>query len=75
MATSFILPFVMGVCEASGINIMNGAFGTIAFIACLPILTISILGLIYKMISNYQKQKEKPKTKTPVVIVEFDYGE
>lgn len=75
MATSFILPFVMGICEASGINIMNGAFGTIAFIACLPILTISILGLIYKIISNYQKQKEQPKTKTPVVIVEFDYGD
>jgi hypothetical protein len=75
MATSFILPFVMGICEAKGLNIMSGAFGTIAFIACLPILTISILGLIYKIISNYQKQKEKPKTKAPVVIVEFDYGE
>ncbi len=75
MATSFILPFVMGVCEASGINIMNGAFGTIALIACLPILTISILGVVYKIISDYQKQKEKPKQKTPVVIVEFDYGE
>lgn len=75
MATSFILPFVMGICEAKGLNIMSGAFGTIAFIACLPILTISILGLIYKIISNYQKQKEKPKTKAPIVIVEFDYGD
>ncbi len=75
MATSFILPFVMGICEAKGLNIMSGAFGTIAFIACLPILTISILGLVYKIISDYQKQKEKPRTKTPVVIVEFDYGD
>ena len=75
MATSFILPFIMGICEAKGLNIMSGAFGTIAFIACLPILTISVLGLIYKIISNYQKQKEKPKTKAPIVIVEFDYGD
>lgn len=75
MATSFILPFVMGICQAKGLNIMSGAFGTIAFIACLPILTISVLGLIYKIISNYQKQKEKPKTKSPIVIVEFDYGD
>lgn len=75
MATSFILPFVMGICEAKGLNIMSGAFGTIAFIACLPILTISVLGLIYRIISNYQKQKDKPKMKTPVVIVEFDCGD
>ena len=75
MATSFILPFVMGVCVAKDINIMNGAFGTIALIACLPILAISILGLIYKLITHYQKAKDKPKINRPVEIIEFEYGE
>ncbi len=75
MATSFILPFVMGVCVAKDINIMNGAFGTIALIACLPILAISILGLIYRLITHYQKAKDKPKSNRPVEIIEFEYGE
>lgn len=75
MATGFILPFVMGICEASGVNIMVGAFGTIAFIACLPILSILFLGLIYRIITHYQKAKEKPKQSKPVEIIEFDLGE
>lgn len=75
MATSFILPFVMGICVAKDINIMTGSFGTIALIACLPILSISILGLAYKLITHYQKAKQKPKTNKPVEIIEFEYGE
>ena len=54
---------------------MVGAFGTVALIACLPILAISILGVIYRVISQYQIAKEKPKTKKSVEIIEFDYGD
>ncbi len=75
MSTSFILPFIMGVCVANNTNIMVGAFGTVALIACLPILAISILGVIYRVISQYQIAKEKPKTKKAVEIIEFDYGD
>lgn len=75
MATSFILPFVMGVAEANGINVMVGAFGTVAFIASLPILIILIIGLIYNYISHKKSVKEKAKVKKPVEIVEFDLGE
>ena len=75
MATSFILPFVMGICAANDISIMTGSFGTIALIACLPILAISILGLIYKLITHYQKSKDKPKINRPIEIIEFEYGE
>ena len=75
MSTSFILPFVMGICAAKDINVMTGSFGTIALIACLPILAISILGLIYRLITHYQKAKEKPKAKKPIEIIEFEFGD
>ena len=75
MSTSFILPFVMGICVAKDINVMTGSFGTIALIACLPILAISILGLIYRLITHYQKAKEKPKAKKPIEIIEFEFGD
>lgn len=75
MATSFILPFAMGICVAKDVNILNGAFGTISLIACIPILCILILGLIFKLVSYKQKKKEQPKKKTSTVIVDFDWGE
>ena len=75
MATSFILPFAMGLCVAKDIDILNGAFGTISIIACIPILCILILGLVYRYVSYKQAKKQQPKKKTKVVIVDFDWGE
>ena len=75
MATSFIMPFVMGICEACGTNILTGAFGTVSLIATLPILSILIVGSIYKIITNYQKAKQRPRNVAPCEIIEFDFGD
>lgn len=48
MATTFILPFAIGACEAMGGNIMTDAFGIVAMIAMTPLITIQVLGLIGK---------------------------
>ena len=48
MATTFILPFAIGACEALGGNIMTDAFGIVAMIAMTPLITIQVLGLIGK---------------------------
>ncbi|WP_306487976.1 DUF1538 domain-containing protein [Agathobaculum sp.] len=48
MTTTFLLPFAMGACEALGGNVLTDAFGVVAMVAMTPLLTIQVLGLIYK---------------------------
>ena len=48
MTTSFLLPLVIGVCYSSGGNVLTDAFGLVAFVAMSPLITIQILGIIYK---------------------------
>ena len=45
MTTTFMLPFAMGACEASGGNVMTDAFGLVAMVAMTPLITIQVLGL------------------------------
>ncbi len=47
MAAAFLLPFAMGVCTAIGGNPMRDAFGIIAMVAMLPLVSIQIMGMIY----------------------------
>ena len=49
LTTTFLLPFAMGACEASGGNILTDAFGIVAMVAMTPLITIQLLGLVYKL--------------------------
>lgn len=49
MTATFLLPFAMGACESIGGNILTDAFGIIAMVAMTPLITIQILGLVYKL--------------------------
>lgn len=69
MTTSFLLPLVIGICYAHNGNILTDAFGVVAFVAISPLLTIQILGLIFKI-------KSKVKQKHVVIdetIVDYDW--
>ncbi len=48
MTATFLLPFAMGACLATGGNVASDAFGVVAMVAMTPLITIQILGLIYK---------------------------
>ena len=48
MTATFLLPFIMGACETVGGNILTDAFGVVALVAMTPLITIQLLGLIYK---------------------------
>ena len=48
MTATFLLPFAMGACEALGGNIITDAFGIVAMVAMTPLITIQIMGLIFK---------------------------
>lgn len=74
MATTFVLPLFMGACTALGESTMLFGFGTLAFIAVTPLLTIQILGLIVGIV-NKRKQKEEAEEMVGnkrIEIVEFD---
>lgn len=48
MTATFLLPFAMGACESVNGNILTDAFGLVAMVAMTPLITIQILGLLYK---------------------------
>lgn len=48
MTATFLLPFAMGACEAVGGNIVQDAFGVVAMVAMTPLITIQIMGVVYK---------------------------
>ncbi|MBQ3027517.1 MAG: DUF1538 family protein, partial [Lachnospiraceae bacterium] len=45
---TFLLPMSIGVCTGVGGDVVSGAFGVVAMVAMTPLITIQILGLVYK---------------------------
>jgi hypothetical protein len=52
MIGTFIFAFVQGVAEAKGANLLTDGFGMIAMVALTPLISLQILGLIYKIKSK-----------------------
>lgn len=49
MTTTFLLPFAIGACISVGGDIVSDAFGVVAMVAMTPLITIQVLGLIFKI--------------------------
>lgn len=49
MTATFLLPFAMGACEATGGNLLTDAFGIVAMVAMTPLITIQGMGLAYNI--------------------------
>ena len=60
MVSSFVLPLAVGACYAlnggSTAAIMTQAFGCVAFVALTPLISIQILGILYKIKTNRIKK-------------------
>lgn len=56
MTATFLLPFAMGACVSVGGNIITDAFGVVAMVAMTPLITIQLLGLIYKLRSTHAEK-------------------
>ena len=54
MTTTFLLPLIVGICYSSNGNVLTDAFGLVALVAMSPLITIQILGIIYKIKSSKQ---------------------
>lgn len=69
MTATFLLPFAMGACSAVEGNIITDAFGVVAMVAMTPLITIQILGVIYRL-------KEESLLRSAVSGVSIDmYGD
>jgi len=58
LTATFMLPFAMGATTAMGGNIMTDAFGLVALVAMMPLITVQIMGLIY--VIKTRGQQEEP---------------
>lgn len=52
LTATFMLPFAMGACTAMGGNIMTDAFGIVALVAMMPLITVQVMGAVYVLKSR-----------------------
>ena len=65
MTATFLLPLAQGACLAVGGNIVTDAFGVVAMVAMTPLITLQILGVIYRIKDS--RRADVPQAVTPVV--------
>ena len=54
LTATFMLPFAMGACTAMCGNIMTDAFGIVAMVAMMPLITVQAMGVVYVIKSRRQ---------------------
>ena len=69
MTATFLLPFAMGACQALGGNILTDAFGLVAFVALAPLITIQVMGVLYRVAES--KVHVEPLLEDDFEIIEF----
>ena len=52
LTATFMLPFAMGACDATGGNVMTDAFGLVALVAMMPLITVQVMGAVYVLKSR-----------------------
>ncbi|MCC8078911.1 MAG: DUF1538 domain-containing protein [Oscillospiraceae bacterium] len=58
LTATFMLPFAMGACSALGGNVMTDAFGLVAMVAMMPLITIQIMGAVYVLKTRGGREAE-----------------
>ena len=59
MTASFLMPLALGVCSSVGGNVATEGFGVVAMVAMTPLITIQILGLVYRIKMSKVKKKKQ----------------
>lgn len=58
LTATFMLPFAMGATTALGGNIMTDAFGLVALVAMMPLITVQVMGAIYVIKTRRVKEQD-----------------
>lgn len=69
MTATFMLQFVMGASTAVGGNVLSDAFGVVAMVAMMPLLSIQTVGLISEL--RRKKQPDKQESYGDYDIIEL----
>ncbi|MDD4075450.1 MAG: DUF1538 domain-containing protein [Eubacteriales bacterium] len=73
MTATFLLPLAMGLCTAVGGNVAVDAFGVVAMVAMTPLITIQVMGLVFKLRSQKAVQPHKDtEQKDQIITFEED---
>lgn len=59
MTATFMLQFMLGACEASGGNVLSDAFGVVALVAMMPLISVQTMGLIASIV-NKKRAAQQP---------------
>ena len=49
LTATFMLPFAMGACQTLGVSVMTDAFGLVALVAMMPLISVQVMGGIYTL--------------------------
>ena len=60
MTATFMLQFMIGVCSAAGGNLLTDAFGIVATVAMMPLISIQIVGFIYGRKLRTSEEADQP---------------
>ena len=60
LTATFMLPFAMGACSAVGGNVMTDAFGLVALVAMMPLITVQVMGFIYVLKTRGTQGEQVP---------------
>ena len=58
MTATFMLPLAIGACTALGNNVMSDAFGLIAMVAMMPLITVQVMGAVFAFKAKKYEKKE-----------------
>ncbi len=65
MTASFLMPLALGICGSVGADVARQGFGVVAMVAMTPLITIQLLGLLYKKkmkkLSEISEQQAVPE--------------
>lgn len=56
LTATFMLPFAIGACTADGGNVMTDAFGLVAIVAMMPLISVQVMGFV----SSIKQKKGRP---------------
>ena len=73
LTAAFMLPFAMGAVAASGGDVMKDAFGLVALVAMMPLITVQLMGVISSAAQRRQAKK-KPAVYGGTEIIELWEG-
>lgn len=71
LTTAFLLPIAIGVSLANNGNILTDAFGIAALASVVPIITVQLIGLVYKVKNNVIIRIEELDD----TIIDYEWGE